>query len=574
MIDANGTGFAFRGVEMPGLNLADGSGAEAIKAMNGVAFRVIQQRWNMNAVRLLVSVPLWVREGQPYLDRVMGVVKAANAEQLIVVLAACQDTAAGSAADVGMPDANTVAFWKAAAGALKNTPGVIFDVYNEPSARNIAGSRAGTRREEDWRVWLNGGALGNGQQTVGMQALVDAVRSTGATQVVAVSSFHDALDFQGFGPSYFVKDRNVIYQAHPTFDHALTDKQLDANLGFLRPQVPLMVGAWGVDYGSNTAACQVFPTDPGDATALIMQTLTWLDLEGVSWTVADFRPGSLIGDFTDYNPTQLYRPWACSATDGAPAGLGATVLFWTTGDPGGFGSLVPELVANAAGGPAGPVAPGEVVAFYGQGLGPEDPVTGTVDGGAAPMEVAETRAMFDGQAVPVLMTSSFQVNVQAPYEIAGKKDTEVQMFYRGVPSNKIRLGVVDTAPQLFARVGYPSEAAAINEDGSENTVARPAGRGSVVAVFLSGAGVTAPAAVTGTVGQDPYPGPGAGVSAMIGGQPAEVLFAGLAPGLVGILQVNVRIPAEIALVSAGRRTAVTVTVGAASSRDSVYLWVQ
>ena len=81
-----------------------------------------------------------------------------------------------------MPDRNSLAFWKEVAAAYKNHPAVIFDLYNEP-------------HDVSWDVWRNGGKVTEKDEgrpeasefeAVGMQALLDAVRATGAKNVVIV----------------------------------------------------------------------------------------------------------------------------------------------------------------------------------------------------------------------------------------------------------------------------------------------------------------------------------------------------------------------------------------------------
>jgi uncharacterized protein (TIGR03437 family) len=58
----------------------------------------------------------------------------------------------------------------------------------------------------------------------------------------------------------------------------------------------------------------------------------------------------------------------------------------------------------------------------------------------------------------------------------------------------------------------------------------------------------------------------------IGGLPAEVLYAGGAPGLVaGLLQVNARVPEGV---TAGPAVPITLVVGAAQSQPGVTLVVQ
>ena len=91
--------------------------------MTPLTFRLIQQRWNTNTVRLPVSTALWRRDGQDYLNRIAAIVKSANQEHLLVVLAAFEDLASGAPAATGLPSSDTVEFWKACAAFLKNNPG-------------------------------------------------------------------------------------------------------------------------------------------------------------------------------------------------------------------------------------------------------------------------------------------------------------------------------------------------------------------------------------------------------------------------------------------------------------------
>src|SRR5689334_10387318 len=80
LVDANGQAFLLRGVGLPRWDSA-----------TPFTYRIIQQRWNMNEVRLPADVVAWSREGQPYLDRLGKAIAAANSEGLVVVLAAVGD---------------------------------------------------------------------------------------------------------------------------------------------------------------------------------------------------------------------------------------------------------------------------------------------------------------------------------------------------------------------------------------------------------------------------------------------------------------------------------------------------
>ena len=102
--------------------------------------------------------------------------------------------------------------------------------------------------------------------------------------------------------------------------------------------------------------------------------------------------------------------------------------------------------------------------------------------------------------------------------------------------------MAEAGPALFT-VNYGSgNAAAVNADGTMNSESNPAARGSIVVLYATGAGQTNSAGVTGQAAQAPYPRPVLPVSLTIGSAAADVLWAGSAPGFVGLLQINARVP--------------------------------
>jgi uncharacterized protein (TIGR03437 family) len=104
-----------------------------------------------------------------------------------------------------------------------------------------------------------------------------------------------------------------------------------------------------------------------------------------------------------------------------------------------------------------------------------------------------------------------------------------------------------------------------NQDFTINTGANPARPGSVIIVYMTGQGaVDNPVATGAPASGNPLSQARLPVTAAIGGRTAEVLFAGLTPGFVGLLQVNLRVP----LLSSGDYP-VVVTIGGVASNSAV-----
>ncbi len=205
--------------------------------------------------------------------------------------------------------------------------------------------------------------------------------------------------------------------------------------------------------------------------------------------------------------------------------------------PGGF---------NAASYVPAEVAPGEALVFFGQRYGPASLVTLALNpDGSVATTLGETRVLFDNVAAPMIYAVAGQVAAFAPFGLAGKTSTQVEIEYRGVKSPPVTMAVSSAVPGLItADSSGRGQAAALNQDGSYNNATTPAAPNDIVVFFGTGAGQTNPGGRDGRIS-----GSGApvgqftqAVTATIGGQPAEVVYAGPAPGLVeGVLQVNLRI---------------------------------
>jgi uncharacterized protein (TIGR03437 family) len=232
-------------------------------------------------------------------------------------------------------------------------------------------------------------------------------------------------------------------------------------------------------------------------------------------------------------------------------------------------------VANAASYVNGPVSAGENVVIFGAGLGPAAVTLGHVTGNAFDTMVSDTQVFFDNTPAPIVYVSANQTSVMVPYGVAGRATTNIRVVYKGVQSDPITYNVVATAPGVYtANAAGSGQGAILNQDFTYNGSALPAAKNSVVAVYMTGEGVTSPASADGVIAPSNGTGlfkPLANVTATVGGVPATVEYYGSAPGILyGVMQVNVRIPAN----AASGNQPIVVTVGTNTTQPNVTVAVQ
>jgi uncharacterized protein (TIGR03437 family) len=205
--------------------------------------------------------------------------------------------------------------------------------------------------------------------------------------------------------------------------------------------------------------------------------------------------------------------------------------------------LINVTLANSASLLPGPLAPGEIFSIFGQGMGPDAAVTGVFDAsGTLSTTLGNVQVLFNATPAPLFYVQSNQINAQAPYELAGQTSAQLQIVYQGATLASMQVSLADANPALFTLSNGTGNAVVVNQDGSINSDKNPAPRGSIVVLYATGEGQTSPAGVTGQAAQAPFPLPVLPVSLTMAGIPANVLFAGEAPGFVGVMQINAQVP--------------------------------
>jgi uncharacterized protein (TIGR03437 family) len=207
--------------------------------------------------------------------------------------------------------------------------------------------------------------------------------------------------------------------------------------------------------------------------------------------------------------------------------------------------VVLNTMANAASYAGGPIAPGELIAVFGDGMGPDLLAATALDSsGRFPSSFAGTRILVNGVPAPLIYASATQCGAVIPYSIGIGSTATLTVEYQGMTSNPVSVPVVAVAPGIFAMDSSGAgQGAILNQDGSLNGPENPASSGEVVVLFGTGAGLVNPPAADGQVSGPGVFDPRIPVAVTVGGVAAEILYFGPAPGLVsGAFQLNIRVP--------------------------------
>jgi uncharacterized protein (TIGR03437 family) len=214
-----------------------------------------------------------------------------------------------------------------------------------------------------------------------------------------------------------------------------------------------------------------------------------------------------------------------------------------------YGELAPNTpaisaVTNAASFAPEAISPGSLISLFGSHLAP---ATSQASAVPLPLSLVDTSVTINGVVAPLLFVSAQQINAQVPYEVPAGTVTVV-VRSGGKTSAAFTIKIRPAGPGLFANA--EGQAAALDDDGSSNSSTAPAPGGSIISVFLTGIGpISSPVDDGAAPPENATISATLPVSATIGGVPAAVEFAGLAPLYPGIAQINLRIPATASGVS-------------------------
>ena len=243
--------------------------------------------WHANVVRIPLNEDCWLGinginplyAGQNYQRAIAKEVNLAHQAGLYVILD-LHWSAHGSVVAVGqavMADADhSPAFWTSVANAYKSDPAVIFDLFNEPHPHD---SEVNPNSDPyGWSCWINGCLMNGGWQAAGMQSLVNAVRSTGATNPVLVNGNGWANDDSGWlshRPADSTGQMIAGNHSYP-WSGCLFPSCWGPNMQAIANQFPIIVG----ETGDNRLAPVTY----------MPQEIPFLDQKGVSYLAWTWNP--------------------------------------------------------------------------------------------------------------------------------------------------------------------------------------------------------------------------------------------------------------------------------------------
>lgn len=255
---------------------------------------VALEQWKANVLRLPIQDKFWFGkdasqkdDGKAYRELVDNIVNLAANRGAYVMLDLHRFRA---------PKREHVEFWKDVATKYKNHPAVVFELFNEPHGTS-------------WEVWRNGGFVEDskasadedafltpeekalnkkGFHAVGVQALVDAVRGTGAKNIVIAGGLDWAYDLSGIAKGFALdeKDGNgLMYAAHIYAQK--TDWR--GKVLVVAEKYPVIVS----ECGANTKKFTFMPAESQeDAETWVPRLLGFIQKHRLHWTAFSFHPSS------------------------------------------------------------------------------------------------------------------------------------------------------------------------------------------------------------------------------------------------------------------------------------------
>jgi uncharacterized protein (TIGR03437 family) len=237
--------------------------------------------------------------------------------------------------------------------------------------------------------------------------------------------------------------------------------------------------------------------------------------------------------------------------------------------PGNFdaGIAIPRVTAITASADfSDALASGSLVTIFGQNLAPE---TATSTALPLPTSLGQVCVTVNGIRLPLLYVSPGQINGQLPFSTVGRLSTVLHA--PGGLSDTYFAEVRPAAPAVFqiSVAGQPGTYPAVVRARNNQlaTLSNPLRPNETFLVFASGLGDVGPAVPAGSAAPlSPLAVARVAPQLTLGDTPVPVVFAGLAPGFVGLYQINAVVPPDAPL---GLQIPLKITAGTSTTSVNV-----
>jgi endoglucanase len=299
-VDRSGTEYAC----IQGWGIFDGP-----NVMNDDSQIPLMKAWNVNEVLIGLNEDCWLGingvpaayGGQNYINAIKHEVATAESDGIYPVISlfwGASGTQAATGQEPMNDNSHAPAFWQSVAETFKNDPNVIFRLKEEPYPGNNGDSAA------IWNCWSQGDVqydtsntlqpissvshCNEGYPTVGMQSLINIIRGTGATNVIAVPGIQYANTMDGSGTGFLTSGIRVTDPLTPAQLMAVVDVYPNGNscgstscynsqYAPVAAQMPFMFGEFGESVDGSD--CTVTGVD---------NIMSWADQHGASYSAWDW----------------------------------------------------------------------------------------------------------------------------------------------------------------------------------------------------------------------------------------------------------------------------------------------
>jgi len=238
---------------------------------------------------------------------------------------------------------------------------------------------------------------------------------------------------------------------------------------------------------------------------------------------------------------------------------GFTVLAWNY-DAAVAPPVISSVVNGANGGPG--VAPGGLISIYGQNMGLTTQATSQIP---LPTALAQSCVEVNGTPIPLFSVSGQQVNAQLPNNVTGS--ATMIIITPGGASGAFNFNISPTAPNIFlsGTAGPLTGLATVVRwnNGELVTPTNPIHPNDWLEIYLTGMGATTPGIAAGLPGPaNPWAMVEDVPTVTLGGYGLQFTYAGMAPGEVGVYQIDAFVPYGVPL---GLDVPLTVFQGSGST---------